>query len=74
MIATMFLDKERMAHRETAELLSCRDLIEIMRHRLPTKIVTNEDLEASIIDRHRRRRQAIGSAHRTQSVMLSASD
>ena len=38
MIATMFLDKERMAHRETAELLSCRDLV---------------DLEASIIDRHR---------------------
>jgi hypothetical protein len=33
MIATMFLDKERMAHRETAELLSCRDLVEIMRHR-----------------------------------------
>ena len=30
-IATMFLVKERRAHRETAELLSCRDLLEIMR-------------------------------------------
>ncbi|ACV34753.1 transposase [Candidatus Accumulibacter phosphatis] len=74
MIATMFLAKERIAHRDTAELLSCRDLVEIMRHRLPTKIVTDEDLAASIIDRHRRRRQAMESAYRMQSAMLSASD
>ena len=33
MIATMFLGKECMAHRETAELLSWRDWVEIMRHR-----------------------------------------
>ncbi len=74
MIATMFLAKERLAHRETAELLSCRDLVEIMRHRLPTKIVTDEDLAESIIDRHRRRRQAMESAYRMQADMLSASD
>ena len=74
MIATMFLAKERIAHRETAELLSCRDLVEIMRHRLPTKIVTDEDLAASIIDRHRRRHQAMESAYRKQAAMLSASD
>jgi SRSO17 transposase len=74
MIATMFLAKERIAHRETAELLSCRDLVDIMRHRLPTKIVTDEDLAASISDRHRRRRQAMESAYRMQAAMLSASD
>ena len=74
MIATMFLAKERIAHRDTAELLSCRDLVEIMRHRLPTKIVTDEDLAASIIDRHQRRRQAMESAYRKQAAMLSASD
>jgi SRSO17 transposase len=74
MIATLFLAKERIAHRDTAELLSCRDLVEIMRHRLPTKIVTDEDLAASIIDRHRRRHQAMESAYRMQAAMLSASD
>jgi hypothetical protein len=58
-IVTMFLAKERIAHRETAELLSCRDLVQIMRHRLPTKIITDEDRAESIIDRHRRRRQAM---------------
>lgn len=74
MIATTFLAKERMAHRETAELLSCRDLVDIMRHRLPTKIVTDHDLAESIIDRHRRRRQAMESAYRKQTAMLAASD
>ena len=73
MIATMFLAKERIAHRETAELLSCRDLVDIMRHRLPTKVVTDEDLAASISDRHRRRRQAMESAYRMQAAMLSLS-
>jgi hypothetical protein len=72
MIATMFLAKERIAHRETAELLSCRDLVEIMRHRLPIKIVTDHDLTEAIIDRHRRRRQAMESAYRKQAAMLSA--
>ncbi|MEF8727048.1 MAG: hypothetical protein V5B34_02320 [Accumulibacter sp.] len=66
--------KERIAHRETVELLSCRDLVEIMRHRLPIKIVTDEDLAESIIDRHRRRRQAMESAYRKQVAMLSASE
>jgi len=55
-------------------MLSCRDLVEIMRHRLPTKIVPDEDLAKSIIDRHQRRRQALESAYRTQAAMLSASD
>ncbi len=72
MIATMFLAKERIAHPETVELLSCRGLVEIMRHRMPIKIVTDEDLAESIINRHRRRRQAMKSAYRKQAAMLSA--
>ena len=64
----------RCHSRDTADLLSCRDLVEIMRHRLPTKIVTDEDLAASIIDRHRRRHKAMESAYRKQAAMLSALD
>jgi SRSO17 transposase len=70
MIATIFLAKERFAHRDTAALLSCRDLVEIMRHKLPTKIITDEDLAASIVDRHRRRQKAMDSAYRKQATML----
>jgi len=35
MIATMFLGKERMALRDTVDLLLLPNLVEIMRHRLP---------------------------------------
>ena len=73
MIAQIFLAKERLAHRETAGLLSCNDLVEIMRHKLPTKIETDEDLVAMIEDRHRRRRVAMDHAYRKQALMLEAS-
>lgn len=73
MVALMFLAKECLANRETADLLSCNDLIEIMRHKLPTKIETDADLVASIEDRHRRRQLAMNFAYRKQVAILSAS-
>lgn len=73
MVALMFLAKERLANRDTANLLSCNDLVEIMRHKLPTKIETDADLVASIEDRHRRRQLAMDSAYRKQAAILSAS-
>ena len=72
MIALMFLAKERITHRETADLLSCNDLVEIMRHKLPSKIQTNADLVASIEDRHRRRQNAKNFAYKIQAASLSA--
>ena len=72
-VALMFLAKERLAHRETAELLSCNDLVEIMRHKLPTKINTDDDLIALIENRHRRRRLARDHAYRTQILRLAES-
>ena len=74
MVALMFLAKERMAHRGTADLLSCNDPVEIMRHKLPTKIQTDDDLVTSIEDRHRRRRRhAKDFAYRKQASIPSAS-
>lgn len=74
MVALMFLAKERLAHRETADLLSCNDLIEIMRHKLPRKIETDADLVACIEDRRRRRQLATDFAYRKQANILSASN
>jgi len=73
MVALMFLAKERLAHRETADLLSCNDLVQILRHKLPNKIDTDADLVASIEDRHRRRQLAKDFAYRKQAAILSAS-
>lgn len=68
MVALMFLAKERMANRDTATLLSCNDLVEIMRHKLPSKIQTDDDLVASIEDRHRRRQLAKDFAYRNKHL------
>jgi len=73
MVALMFLAKERLVNRDTADLLSCKDLVEIMRHKLPRKIQTDADLVASIEDRHRRRQLAKDFAYRKQAAILSAS-
>jgi len=64
----MFLAKERLAHREiTASMLSCHDLIDIVRHKLPSKVKTDNDLVAMIEDRHRRRLKAMQSACQKQA-------
>ena len=73
MVALMFLAKERLAHRETADLLSCNDLVQIMRHQRPNKIETDADLVASIEDRHQRRQLAKDFAYRKQDAIPSAS-
>jgi len=72
MVALMFLAKQRMANRESADLLSCNDLVEIMRHKLPSKIQTDADLVASIENRHRRRQHAKDFAYKKQAPILSA--
>lgn len=73
MVALMFLAKERLANRETADLLSCNDPIEIMRHKLPRKIETDADLASSIEARHRRRQLAKDFAYRKQVIIHAAS-
>ncbi|NTV71035.1 MAG: hypothetical protein HGA71_12925 [Azonexaceae bacterium] len=75
MIALMFLAKERLVHREsTASMLSCHDLIDILRHKLPSKVRTDDGLVAMIEDRHRRRLEAMQSAYRKQAQTPGASN
>jgi len=74
MIALMFLAKERLAHRDiTASMLSCHDLIDILRHKLPSKVKTDDDMADMITERHRRRLEAMQSAYQKQAKTLRAS-
>ena len=68
MVALMFLAKERLASRETAALLSCNDLIDILRHKLPSRIETDAELATMIADRHRRRQKAMDFAYQKQAA------
>jgi SRSO17 transposase len=73
LIALMFLAKERLANRDTAKLLSCRDVVEMLRHRLPWKINSEDDLVQSIVQRHERRDKAMKAAYQRQAIILNAS-
>ncbi|MBZ0095718.1 MAG: IS701 family transposase [Sulfuricella sp.] len=73
MVALMFLAKERMAGRNTHRLLSCQDIVEMLRHKLPSKIQSDEDLVMTIANRHQRRQSASASQYRKQELTLPAS-
>ena len=73
MVALMFLAKERMAGRDTHRLLSCQDIVEMLRHKLPSKIQSDEDLVMTIANRHQRRQSASASQYRKQELTLPVS-
>lgn len=68
MVALMFLAKERIAQRDTHRLLSCLDIVEMLRHKLPKKIQSDDQLVNTIANRHRRRAMAMNSAYAKQGL------
>jgi SRSO17 transposase len=74
MIATMFLAKERLALRKTAQLLSCEDVVQMIQHRLPSKITDEDALVSQIVSRHRRRNAARDSAYQRQDRTWVSTD
>jgi SRSO17 transposase len=74
MIATMFIAKERLALRDTAQLRSCEDVVQMIRHRLPSKVIDDEDVVSQITSRHQRRIAAMHSAYQRQERELASTD
>ena len=74
MIATMFLAKERLALRATAQLLSCEDVVQMLKHRLPRKIIDDDALVSQIVSRHQRRNAARDSAYQRQDQAWASID
>ena len=66
MLAMLFIVEQRVASRPGLELLTPRDIVEMLKETLPRKPEGKEALVARIIARHERRRSAIESRFRTQ--------
>ena len=66
MLAMLFIAEQRVAHQPGLELLSPRDIVEMLKETLPRKPEGREALVARINQRHERRRGAIESRFRTQ--------
>jgi len=66
MLAMLFIVEQRSAHQPGLELLTPRDIVEMLKETLPRKPEGKDALVARIIERHERRRRAIESRFRTQ--------
>lgn len=66
MLAMLFMLEMRRKHREQFSLLSCHDVVEVLRVLLPRANVTYDDIFAQLEERHRRRRTSIDSAYAKQ--------
>lgn len=66
MLAMLFIAEQRVAHQPGLELLTPRDIVEMLKETLPRKPEGKEALIARINQRHARRRGAIESRFRTQ--------
>jgi SRSO17 transposase len=66
MLAMLFIAEQRAAHQPGLELLTPRDIVEMLKETLPRKPEGKDALVARINQRHARRRGAIESRYRTQ--------
>ena len=66
MLAMLFILEQRVAQQPGLELLTPRDIVEMLKETLPRKPEGREALAARINERHQRRRGAIESRFRTQ--------
>lgn len=66
MLAMLFIAEQRAAHQAGLDLLSPRDIVEMLRETLPRKPEGKDALIARINQRHQRRRGAIASRFRAQ--------
>ena len=57
-LAMLFLLKERVAHAETAPLLSARDIVELLAFYLPRRGGTEQEVLDDLVRRHRQRKRA----------------
>ncbi|MCM8597850.1 MAG: IS701 family transposase [Candidatus Accumulibacter sp.] len=73
LVAHLFLAKERLALRDSHRFLSCLDIVAMLRHKLPPKIGSDDDLVHSIAQRHRRRFQATKQRYEQQGITPPAS-
>jgi hypothetical protein len=68
-LAMLFIAQQRAAHHDEIDLLTSRDIVEILTEILPRKEEGTEALVRRINQRHERRRGAIRSRHRYDQVL-----
>jgi len=66
MLAMLFMLEVRREHKQALSLLSCHDVVEVLRVLLPRSNVTYKDIIKQLEERHRRRQASINFAYAKQ--------
>ena len=66
MLAMLFMFEVRREHKSALSLLSCHDIVEVLRVLLPRANVSYEDILRQLEERHKRRQASIDSAYARQ--------
>jgi len=66
MLAMLFMLEVRREHKQDLSLLSCHDVVDVLRVLLPRDNVTYKDIVLQLEERHRRRQASIDSAYAKQ--------
>jgi SRSO17 transposase len=69
-MAMLFMLEERIRAKDTHPLLSCSDIEELLRHFLPKRVVTQDDVFEQMDKRHKKRLASIQSHYAKQGLAL----
>lgn len=70
MLAMLFMFEVRREHKSDLSLLSCHDIVEVLRVLLPRANATYEDILRQLEERHRRRQSSIDAAYARQASQV----
>lgn len=66
LLAMLFMTEERLLHKESIKLLSCTDIVQLLKTILPRRDITVTEVLRQIGIRHKKRQASIDSARRKQ--------
>jgi hypothetical protein len=70
MIALLFMAEERAEQCDTEPLLSCADIVVLLKHFLPRAAVSRDGVITQMRVRHRKRQASIDSAYKVRARQL----
>lgn len=70
MMAMQFMLEQRLKNQQEYPLLSCTDIVELLRYFLPKRATSEEEILRQMMIRHKRRQASIDSARKIQRKRL----
>jgi hypothetical protein len=71
MVAMQFMLEQKLKHQDLYPLLSCADIVSLLKYALPKRAVAENEILRQMTMRHKKRKSAIESARKIQAERLA---